>query len=59
MAENKLEVLNQKLEEAFKEFLTNAEKNLGGVKVAGVRARKLSLQITQDLKEYRKLSVNL
>jgi len=59
VAENKLEVLNQKLEEAFKEFLTNAEKNLGGVKVAGVRARKLSLQITQDLKEYRKLSVNL
>ena len=39
------------------EFRINAEKNVAGNKAAGVRARKISLELGERLKEYRKESV--
>ena len=39
------------------EFRINAEKNVAGNKAAGVRARKISLELGLLLKEYRKESV--
>lgn len=39
------------------EFRVNAEKNVTGNKAAGVRARKISLELGERLKEYRKESV--
>lgn len=39
------------------EFRVNAEKNVAGNKAAGVRARKISLELGEQLKEYRKESV--
>lgn len=39
------------------EFRVNAEKNVTGNKSAGVRARKISLELCERLKEYRKESV--
>lgn len=39
------------------EFRVNAEKNVTGNKAAGVRARKISLELDERLKEYRKESV--
>ena len=39
------------------EFRVNAEKNATGNKAAGVRARKISLELCERLKEYRKESV--
>ena len=39
------------------EFRVNAEKNVAGNKAAGVRARKISLELGELLKEYRKESV--
>lgn len=39
------------------EFRVNAEKNVAGNKAAGTRARKISLELGERLKEYRKESV--
>lgn len=39
------------------EFRVNAEKNVTGNKAAGVRARKISLELGERLKEYRKVSI--
>ena len=39
------------------DFRVNAEKNVAGNKAAGVRARKISLELGERLKEYRKESV--
>ena len=39
------------------EFRVNAEKNVTGNKAAGVRARKISLELGERLKEYRKASI--
>lgn len=39
------------------EFRVNAEKNVEGNKAAGLRARKISLELGTRLKEYRKESV--
>ena len=39
------------------EFRVNAEKNVAGNKAAGLRARKISLELGERLKEYRKESV--
>lgn len=41
----------------IEEFRVNAEKNVTGNKAAGVRARKISLELGERLKEYRKESV--
>jgi hypothetical protein len=39
------------------EFRVNAEKNVAGNKAAGVRARKISLELGVLLKDFRKESV--
>lgn len=39
------------------EFRVNAEKNVSGNKAAGVRARKISLELGLLLKDFRKESV--
>lgn len=39
------------------EFRVNAEKNVAGNKAAGVRARKISLELGLLLKEFRKVSI--
>ena len=39
------------------QFRMNAEKNVTGNKAAGLRARKISLELGERLKEYRKESV--
>ena len=39
------------------EFRMNAEKNVAGNKAAGARARKISLELGERLKEYRKESI--
>ena len=39
------------------EFRVNAEKNVAGNKAAGVRARKISLELGALLKDYRKESI--
>jgi hypothetical protein len=39
------------------EFRVNAEKNVTGNKAAGVRARKISLELSERLKEFRKVSI--
>ena len=41
----------------FEEFRVNAEKNVAGNKAAGLRARKISLELGVLLKDYRKESV--
>jgi hypothetical protein len=47
-----------KLKESFNAFVIDAEKAASGNKAAGVRARKLSLEISDSLKEFRKESIN-
>lgn len=47
---NKIIALNE-------EFRVNAEKNVTGNKAAGVRARKISLELGVLLKDFRKESV--
>lgn len=49
--------LVEKINAAWAVFEENAENNLQGVKVAGTRARKASLELEKALKEFRKLSV--
>ena len=41
----------------YEEFRVNAEKNVAGNKAAGVRARKISLELGLLLKDFRKESV--
>lgn len=41
----------------IEEFRVNAEKNVTGNKTAGVRARKISLELGVLLKDYRKMSI--
>lgn len=43
--------------EKMEEFKKDSEKSVKGNKAAGVRARKLSLEIEKDMKAYRKLSI--
>lgn len=45
--------------ESVEEFKKDSEKSMKGNKAAGVRARKLSLEIEKRMKEYRKLSLSL
>lgn len=45
--------------ESVEEFKKDSEKSIKGNKAAGVRARKLSLEIEKRMKEYRKLSLSL
>lgn len=45
--------------ESVEEFKKDSEKSMKGNKAAGVRARKLSLEIEKRMKEYRKLSFSL
>ena len=49
--------LVSKINALCEEFRVNAEKNVAGNKAAGVRARKISLELGERLKEYRKESV--
>lgn len=53
----KMKELVEKINAAWVVFEENAEKNLQGVKVAGTRARKASLELEKALKEFRKFSV--
>lgn len=41
----------------FLKFKDESNKNLNGNKAAGVRARKISLEIEKALKDYRKQSI--
>lgn len=52
-----MEDLLSKIIALSEEFRVNAEKNVAGNKAAGVRARKISLELGERLKEYRKESV--
>lgn len=45
--------------ESVEEFKKDSEKSMKGNKAAGIRARKLSLEIEKRMKEYRKLSLSL
>lgn len=45
--------------ESVEEFKKDSEKSMNGNKAAGVRARKLSLEIEKRMKEYRRLSLSL
>lgn len=54
---NKMNELVSKINELFEKFSFEADKNIYGNKAAGVRARKISLEIEKTLKEYRKKSV--
>lgn len=45
--------------ERVEEFKKDSEKSIKGNKAAGIRARKLSLEIEKRMKEYRKLSLSL
>ena len=49
--------LVEKIEAQFAEFQADAAKAVAGNKAAGARARKVSLAIEKDLKEFRKVSV--
>lgn len=52
-----MEDLLSKIIALSEEFRVNAEKNVAGNKAAGVRVRKISLELGERLKEYRKESV--
>lgn len=45
--------------ERVEEFKKDNEKSMKGNKAAGIRARKVSLEIEKRMKEYRKLSLSL
>lgn len=45
--------------ERIEEFKKDNEKSMKGNKAAGIRARKISLEIEKRMKEYRKLSLSL
>lgn len=45
--------------ERVEEFKKDNEKSMKGNKAAGIRARKISLEIEKRMKEYRKLSLSL
>ena len=53
-----MNVLSAKIANKWHDFSTNAEALLSkGNKAAGARSRKVSLELTALLKEWRKLSV--
>lgn len=39
------------------QFKADADRNIRGNKTAGVRARKVSLEISKLMKDYRKMSI--
>tara|TARA_R110002110_G_scaffold74485_3_gene197021 strand:- start:2600 stop:2767 length:168 start_codon:yes stop_codon:yes gene_type:complete len=43
--------------ELLEEFHSNNEKNIGGNKAAGLRARKIATELKKLLTEYRKESI--
>lgn len=49
--------LVEQIHTLFENFKAEAEKNLGGNKAAGTRARKTSLEIEKALKTFRKESI--
>ena len=49
--------LVSKIDALMCEFRIEAEKNVTGNKSAGVRARKITLQIAEMMKDYRKKSI--
>lgn len=53
-----MEALIKKIITDSESFKKNAEDQLKGNKAAGVRARKLALELTKSLKDFRKESVN-
>lgn len=52
-----MENLLTKIDEAWAAFKVNADKREKGNKAAGVRARKVSVELAKLLKEYRKVSL--
>lgn len=51
--------LLSKIDTLASEFRINAEKAIMGNKSAGVRARKISMELSERLKEFRKLSIEV
>lgn len=49
--------LVEKINSQIADFQLNLTKNLNGNKSAGVRARKISLELDDLLKEYRRRSI--
>ena len=49
--------LVEKINALCAEFAAEAGKNVDGNKSAGSRARKISLELEKNLKEFRKLSI--
>lgn len=52
-----METLVKKINELCAAFAAESEKNVCGNKAAGMRARKISLELEKNLKEFRKVSV--
>ena len=52
-----MEEIVKKISELCKAFAADAEKNVAGNKQAGMRARKVSLELEKALKAFRKESV--
>ncbi len=46
------------IEQLTKDLLAEGQKQVGGNKSAGVRARKYSLELEKALKQFRKDSIN-
>lgn len=55
---NSVEVLFAKMQKSFEEFSKEVGLGLKGNKSAAKRARKISLELAKDFKEYRQLSLN-
>lgn len=53
-----VEVLVEKMRKSFEGFNKEAELGLKGNKSAAKRARKISVELAKDFKEYRQLSLN-
>lgn len=53
-----VEVLVEKMRKGFEEFSKEVELGMKGNKSAAKRARKLSVELAKDFKEYRQLSLN-
>jgi hypothetical protein len=53
-----VEVLFAKMQKSFEEFSKEVELGMKGNKSAAKRARKISLELAKDFKEYRQLSLN-
>ena len=54
-----MEALVNKIKAELEAFATNADAQVvKGNKAAGARARKIALELTKDLKEFRKVSIN-